>query len=97
MNKLYKSDVIKSNSISIKNSSNEVLTIIVEYIFFSEDLPPNKTFKMSVSANVDINISNFFNIDYQPNQVTIFLNNEAMNAYDIEFFVDNVSIAEQRL
>jgi hypothetical protein len=88
---------IVQNSISVKNSSDEMIVIIVEYIAFIEDLQPGETFTIKVSTKIDNPITNLFSIDYQVKQVTVYVYNETMDSYDLECYINEKCILEQRL
>lgn len=88
---------MKSNTISIKNSSNESISIIVEYIFFTIDLLPNQVFQIEVIALPDINVCSFFDVDYEVSQITIYLKNELRKSYKLKFFINDECIHEQLL
>ena len=84
------------NSISVKNSSREMIVIIVEHIFFVHNLEPGETFTLRASTIAENRILDLFDVDYQIGQVTIYMNNDKLNAYDLSYFVDNECISQQR-
>lgn len=93
-------EVNNTNIISIKNSSSSKITIIVEYVFFTEELNAGSTFKIKVSSErQDINLLSFFEVEYQKDSITVFLNNDMSNfgAYNVKYFLNDECIYEQQV
>jgi hypothetical protein len=85
-------DTLKhTNAINIKNKTEQLLTVIVEYMHYVEEVPPNTEFSIVIKSGSEINIYSFFDIEYQGDIIVVLLNNkiELSGKYHLSFLIDN--------
>lgn len=87
-------DSLNINAITIKNKSEQVLTVIVEYMHYVEEVPPDKEFLIVIKSEAGIDISSFFDIEYKGDMIVVLLNNriELSGKYHISFLMDDICL-----
>ena len=88
-----------TNSLTVTNTFSHELTVIVEYLHYVEIVPPMSRFRVEVKANDELNLLSMFDIEYAEETVVVALNNRTDTSivYDVEFFLDDVSMYRQTL
>jgi hypothetical protein len=88
---LERLDKNKTVSLNFKNSSADIIDIMWEPLAFTEVLQPDDNFKITVSCYSAEKLENIFFIEYDVQQISIFLEYQShvYGTYDVQVEINN--------